>query len=74
MRQNCRWRVNTSEAGPLLNRPAAESGLQGKRVQHGSVLGKLILPHLLMTPANPSVQVGVFCVLNAAIIYNALSV
>lgn len=35
-------------------------------------LAMLLLPHLLMTPVNPSVQEGVFCVLNAAIIYKGL--
>lgn len=35
-------------------------------------LAMLLFPHLLMTPANPPVQEGVFCVLNAAIIYKAL--
>lgn len=35
-------------------------------------LAVFLFSHLLMTPANPPVQGGVFCVLNAAIIYKAL--
>ena len=35
-------------------------------------LAMLLFPHPLMTPANPPVQEGVFCVLNDAIIYKTL--
>lgn len=35
-------------------------------------LAMLLFPHRIMTLSNPPVQEGVFCVLNAAIIYKAL--
>lgn len=55
----------------LLKAHAIISGLQ-RSVQLSPMLGIVVFPHWITTPANPPVQEGVFCVLNAVIIYKAL--